>query len=84
MIRTMNSLERHYRAQMDGSDDNCHNFEFTAPWHTTASGTPCLSNSHRIIAYRDITETSGRGTWECPKCETTFEVFVPLNSEMEQ
>ena len=76
-------LERHYRAQLDGSDANCHNFEFTAPSHTTASGKPCHWSPQTIIAFHEITETQWEGQWECRDCGTIFEVYVPLNSEME-
>jgi len=82
MIET---LKRHFRAQMDGSDNNCHNFEFTAPTHLhPATGEAYSWNAQKIIPYHDITESPGGDAWNCPSCQKTFEVYIPLNSDMEE
>ena len=53
----MEHLRAHYRAPLDPSDENCHNFEFTAPSHGN-----CLWLPNRIISYSEINDVLG-GYW---------------------
>jgi hypothetical protein len=75
----MEILEIHHRNQLDPGDGNCHNFEFTAPPHDA-----CSRNHNQIISYSEIQEGSGLSTWTCPECGALFEVYVPLNSDLDE
>ena len=67
----------------DPGDFNCENFGFTAPSHLTPSGDPCAWNPDQIIRYKDIDEDFGSSTWTCPRCDTVFEAYIPINSDIQ-